>query len=380
MAKDQRQTRIDTNSSLDAERTAADDVMSETARIERRVLDDLIERDRIRAEERLLRLRARADKLLASERLASPALDKAMERERLLADEIKQAERNVTDAAREHEHCGSGSDENAGEDPQNVTSARRWRVETDSRLEKERRSADALLDDTSAELDRAKMERPHRRDVLAKVAHDLRSPLTVIAMSAHFLLEDSQESTTREVAQDMERSAARMERLLTDLLEVAHIESGVFQVVKEEHDVGELVREVYRTYRPMFADRQLTFSADEPPSTGLASFDHDRIVQVISNLLANAMKFTPPEGSVRLLGRVRPDHIDIEVFNSGPGVPSEALSHVFDRFWQNDEHAGRGLGLGLYICREIVEAHGGRIEAESVLGEGTTFRFTLPLQ
>jgi signal transduction histidine kinase len=112
----------------------------------------------------------------------------------------------------------------------------------------------------------------------------------------------------------------------------------------------------------------------------VASFDHDRIIQVLSNLLANAMKFTPANGTVDLHVEQRTDQVELVLRDDGPGIAATALPHIFKRFWQIDSSGRRGLGLGLHICEEIVAAHGGRIWVESELGRGTTFRFTLPLR
>lgn len=373
-----------TNASLGAERAAADGLADRAARIARRVLDDFIERDRKLADERVLRFRARADGLLALERLTAPARDKALALERRVADENKQRERSITDDVLDRER--HRSDVASAEDVRRLGSARleqqAWRLDTDVMLGAERSIADDVvtaLDETSEALANATSEGGRRQDVLAMVSHDLRSPLTVIALSAVFLLDESQDATTREVAQDIVRSSARMERLLTDLLDVARIESGTLGVVQREHDIGELLHGVCQSYRPLFVDRGLTFTADEHAVRVMAAIDHDRIVQVLSNLLGNALKFTPPGGAVGLFMHPQSDEIELEVRDDGPGMPADALPHVFERFWQISGNSDRGLGLGLYICEQIVGAHGGRIWVESALGAGTTFRFTVPV-
>jgi signal transduction histidine kinase len=123
----------------------------------------------------------------------------------------------------------------------------------------------------------------------------------------------------------------------------------------------------------------MTFSVGVPIPAIVAFFDRDRIVQVLSNLLGNALKFTPREGAVHLHAVRGEGQIEFVLRDSGPGIHSTALPHVFERFWQIDSDTRRGLGLGLYICEKIVALHGGRIWAESEFGNGATFRFTLPL-
>jgi signal transduction histidine kinase len=122
----------------------------------------------------------------------------------------------------------------------------------------------------------------------------------------------------------------------------------------------------------------LTFTC-EPRAPGIvAEFDHDRVVQVLSNLLSNAMKATPAGGAVSLCVERRANDIEFAVEDTGAGIAAHSLPHVFNRFWQGNSEPGTGLGLGLYICEKIVAAHAGRIWVESELGRGTTFRFTLP--
>jgi len=131
---------------------------------------------------------------------------------------------------------------------------------------------------------------------------------------------------------------------------------------------------------PLFEARRLSFTVDASalPVPWPIAFDHDRIAQVLSNLLSNAMKFTQANGTVSLRANWHADCVEFVVRDSGPGIAKHALPHVFERFWQAGTESRDGLGLGLYICKTIVEAHGGRIGVESERGNGATFRFTLP--
>jgi signal transduction histidine kinase len=140
------------------------------------------------------------------------------------------------------------------------------------------------------------------------------------------------------------------------------------------------LRGIRASYTPLFEARRLSFIVDASalPVPGLIAFDHDRIVQVLSNLLSNAMKFTQANGTVGLRANWHSDCVEFVVNDDGPGIAKNALPHVFERFWRAGTESREGLGLGLYICKTIVEAHGGRIGVESELGTGTTFRFTLP--
>jgi signal transduction histidine kinase len=378
------ETRTLTDASLIAERAGSDAVEHKGATAAQRVFDDLIERDRIVADQRLSKFRERADSLLAQERLAAPPPDRSIAGERRAADAHKQVEREVTDAVLDRERQRADS---AVETERRDHEADRGRVEeqrqhTDDQLSAERSHADvavAAFDVTKTALSNANSTQARQRDVLRMVTHDLRNPLCVIAVNAQTIADDSKEAATREAADEVTRAAARMERLLTDLLDVARIDSGMLRIVKRPHDVGALLTEVRQSYGPLFAARGVTFAVEEPATRVLASFDSDRIVQVLSNLLGNAMKFVPSKGTVDLHAETRVGHVEFVLADNGPGILPAALPHVFDRFWQVERGARRGLGLGLYICKEIVEAHGGRIWAESNVGKGATFWFTLPL-
>jgi signal transduction histidine kinase len=170
-----------------------------------------------------------------------------------------------------------------------------------------------------------------------------------------------------------------MERLLIDLLDVARIESGTLRLNKREHHLGALLFEVLRSYEPMFTARGLTFTIDPLPDDAIVEFDYERIVQVLSNLLGNAIKFTDGGGTVALRVERQAEQIVFELRDDGLGIAESALPHVFERFWQIDSDTRRGLGLGLHICKNIIETHGGRIWVESEVGKGSIVRFTLPV-
>ncbi len=375
--------RAHTDASLDAERANADATDGRTTPRTRRMLDDLIEGDRLRADERLVRSRNRADAMLARERSASFARDRAVAIERDATDDGKKTERHVMDALLEQERGRADAvveaERQRHEDGSLRLEARR--LDTDAQLSRERSGADGVVDalgDTKSTLARTRSAQAHKDNVFAMVTHDLRSPLFIIDLNARSIADGTKEPATREAIEDVVCATARMQRLLTDLLDVARIESGTLRMVKRRQDVGELVAEILRSYRPLFADRGMTFTAEGPATPLVASFDHDRIVQVLSNLLCNAMKFTPSGGSVSLHVELRGEQIEFTVKDTGPGIHPDARPHVFERFWQVDNDARRGLGLGLYICEKIVTDHGGRIGVESDFGKGATFRFTLP--
>lgn len=381
IAREMVEGRAGTDHSLRAERAISGSSQLESL-TGRRLLDDLIERDRLAADNRLWKFRDGADSLLASERSSS---GDTCTIERAEADEHTKAERRDMDALLERERDRADADlhsERRAQDSAQVRIAAR-RVDTNTQLVMERRRADetlTALKESQASLAHARDNQGHVQDVLAMVTHDLRSPLSVIAANAQHMARDCAESSMREVAEDVVRAAARMERLLIDLADAARINSGTLLVVKTPHDACLLVMEILHSYEPLFASRGMTFSVELPVGSAFAPFDYDRIVQVLSNLLGNALKFTPSsEGVVTLQVRRQPDAIEFVVRDNGPGIAPADLPHVFEKFWKIDSDARRGLGLGLHICQSIVEAHGGHIHAESTLGEGAAFSFTLPV-
>jgi signal transduction histidine kinase len=377
--------RAHTDASLGAERASADADADRTLMGAQRVLDDLIEHDRILADGRLLKFRESADSVLTRERSAAPARNSFVAVERQVADDGKKAEREVTDAFHEQERQRTDVlvETQIREHETRRVGLKECRQDTDDQLSTERIGADVAvraLRQTTHALAHAKSELAHHGDVFAMVTHDLRSPLSVILMNAQLISEITNEPATCEAAEDVRRAAARIERMLTDLLDVARIESGMLRVAEQQHDVGVLLTEILQSYRPLFADRAITFVVEGPVDAIVASFDHDRIVQVLSNLLGNAMKFVPAQGTVDLHVKRQDGQVEFVLHDSGPGIHPNALPNVFKRFWQIDSDKRRGLGLGLYICQKIVEAHGGRIWVESDFGKGATFRFTLPVK
>jgi signal transduction histidine kinase len=376
-------SRRHTDKSLDAER-AVTDVANNGTPNTRRILDDLIETDRLKADQRLLRFRRATDKTLERERAASSATGSSVASERRTADAETTTERLETDAlvGRERQRGDVAlAAERRGHEADHAQMQAR-REETNFQLIDERNRADAAvaaLGDSRESLARVEGEQGHDRDVLSMVTHDLRSPLSVIIANADYICESTQESAVREAAEDMTRVAGRMERLLSDLLDVARIDAGTLRLIRRPQNMEALMNDVVHEYKPLFAARGMTLTGTyriiEPI---VASVDHDRIVQVLSNLLGNAMKFIGPKGTVDVDVERLSDEIVFRVRDDGPGISPDELPHVFKRFWKIDRDARRGLGLGLHICESVVNAHGGRIWVVSEVGKGTTFLFSLP--
>ncbi|HSJ25375.1 MAG TPA: PAS domain S-box protein [Longimicrobiales bacterium] len=219
-----------------------------------------------------------------------------------------------------------------------------------------------------------------RDEVLGIVSHDLRNPLNLIQLSAGMLLDagDERRSSHTRPLEIINRSVAQMNRMIGDLLDLSSIEARSFSIDPREHDLSELVAEADALLRPLAAEKAVQLSCMVESGLPPVRMDAHQVLRVLSNLGGNAIKFTPANGTVTI--RVDADTAGVRfmIADTGPGIPPENLPHVFNRFWQARKGDRRGVGLGLAIARGIVEAHGGRIWAESHSGAGATFYFTLP--
>jgi signal transduction histidine kinase len=178
--------------------------------------------------------------------------------------------------------------------------------------------------------------------------------------------------------QRMQRYAARMNRLIGDLGDVASIDAGKFVVKAVPGDFNSLLDEAADTFQSAASAKDISLRVTRDETSLLGDFDHERLLQVLANLITNSIKFTPRGGQISIRGGRKGNEHRFSVSDSGQGIPAPMLESIFERFWQIGKHDRRGLGLGLYISRCIVEAHGGKIWAESEPGEGTTIHFTLP--
>ncbi|MDO8284877.1 MAG: HAMP domain-containing sensor histidine kinase [Rhodoferax sp.] len=222
-----------------------------------------------------------------------------------------------------------------------------------------------------------------RDDFLGMVSHDLRDLLNGIVVSSQFLaqkLEKHGDSAPLliETAR-IERYGTRMNRLIGDLVDVASIDSGKLAMHAFPGDVATLVAEAVDALQGSATARGVSLQVANRQGPVAAEFDHDRMLQVLANLISNSIKFTPKGGSIRVHCECVGETFEFCVEDTGEGIPVAMLEAVFERFWQVGKNDRRGLGLGLYISRCIVEAHGGNIRAESSPGKGTRMLFTLPV-
>ena len=225
-----------------------------------------------------------------------------------------------------------------------------------------------------------------RNSLLSSVSHDLRTPLTAITGATTTLLEGDETidtSTRRELIQAIYEEADRLNRLVRNLLDMTRLESGIVQVHKEWQLVEEVVGAALTRLDKQLAGRQVNTGL--PADLPLVPLDGVLIEQVLTNLLENALKYTPPESPIDISAHATEHEIVVEVSDHGPGIAPGDNERIFEKFYRAKRYraessgAERGVGLGLTICRGIIDAHGGRIWAENRAGGGAVFRFTLPL-
>jgi signal transduction histidine kinase len=248
-----------------------------------------------------------------------------------------------------------------------------------------------LAQATAAALDRAvsyDAERQKRRDaellaegreqVLGIVAHDLRNPLNLIAMSNQLLPEETRSPERRKVAAINARAVKQMSRLIDDLLDTVRLQAGALSLNIENVSVDETFHEAAAAARAAAGARNIDLQVLTPEPDIMVRADPLRVVQIVGNLLGNAVKFVPENGQVTLRAARDGQQVLFQIEDSGPGIPAADVEHLFDKFWQGRKGDRRGVGLGLTIAKGLVEAQGGRIWVETALGAGSTFSFTLP--
>ncbi|MDQ3340553.1 MAG: HAMP domain-containing histidine kinase [Myxococcota bacterium] len=343
----------------------------------------LAERDKTDAELALRQAAARAaeDEVLETAReRAHGVLDVAREkanlelevagatpREQQLVAEMREA----ADGARDKERAAAEETLRIERDAHRRAIAALLRIEreaTDDGLTEERARADQVI--------------ANRDDFLGMVSHDLRDILGTIALSASMLMQPtttngSVDPATKRTAQRIQRGTARMNRLVGDLLDVVALETGELQLAPQRHDAVQLITEAVESYRPSFLAKGVELSTELAASAIDIDLDHDRILQVIANLLSNALKFTDSGGRVSVVVARQGADARISVSDSGVGIAAEHTTAIFERFGQIKRDP-RGHGLGLYISKCIVEAHGGKIWVERSVDGGTVAHFTLP--
>jgi signal transduction histidine kinase len=236
----------------------------------------------------------------------------------------------------------------------------------------------------------AKREAAARQEVLAVVSHDLRTPLTTIVMGSALLAEVLPGDPTRGPQRHVKaiRNAAdRMTNLIDELLDTARIDAGTIKLHRTRCDAGEILDKAIELFESR-SGKNVAVRTERPPPDTFVHADPERVLQILNNLIANAVKFSPDGGYVTAGAAQKDGLVEFIITDTGPGIPPEKAKHLFERYWQGEGEnearqlrgsLGLGLGLGLPIAKSLVEAHGGRIWVDGAPGGGSQFHFTLPV-
>jgi signal transduction histidine kinase len=366
-----------------------DDSMSEArGRAERRT-DQFVLKDRNETDQTSTLARIAVDKNRAIERLHSPPdingdwkrSDARLNDERRHSDRAIDRERAHIDAALWHERDSKSAlmtrmFEYEREQSDQIRSSERTRA--DSAVD----VAAKLLSEEIEEHSKAKVSITSRDEFLAIVSHDLRNPIGAVAACAGMLLDDpSFHGVTAEIRtyiQLMKRNADASLRLISDLLDMERVAEGKFELYFQSHSINNIIAECIENFRHFASVKSLTINSDFQGENDKILCDRDRITQIITNLVGNAIKFTHVGGAVNVKAIASETEIQISIEDKGPGIPEEMQSQIFSRFAQLKSKDRTGLGLGLYIAKMLVEAHGGHLSVKSMVGDGSTFLFNIP--
>ncbi len=241
------------------------------------------------------------------------------------------------------------------------------------------RGAVAVVRDVTEERRHDKL----RKDFIANVSHELRTPISMLQGYSEAMVDGvtSSDEERKEVAQIIYDESLRMGRLVNELLDLARMEAGYIDLKREEVDLDSYLERITRKFASFARDYDVTVELAKPGRGQIAVFDPDRIEQVLTNLIHNAIRHTDPGGLITVVHEQEEERDTFAVVDTGRGIPEEDLPYVFERFYKADKARTRqhgGTGLGLAIAKHIIDAHQGKMTVHSRLGEGTTFRFTLP--
>jgi signal transduction histidine kinase len=244
------------------------------------------------------------------------------------------------------------------------------------------RQFNVMADRLSESLRMLEADRDQLREFVADVSHELRTPIAALRAFTE-LQRDGQvdEATRREFLDRSSEQISRLDWMSTNLLDLSRIDAGIFPLDVRPGDLRDPIRSVVEAHAELAEQRGVSLMSEVPPAPVMLRFDRERIVQLLSNLVGNGLKFTPRGGQVRVVLSDVPEGAVLEVSDSGPGILAAELPHIFERFFRGTnvgEARASGSGLGLAIARSIVEMHGGQIEVASKVGEGSAFTVRLP--
>ncbi len=361
-------SRINTENQIDKsvseDRQEADQVM-EAARTKadsknenrQMAADHKAEDEKRHGEERVARERERSDNAVELERSqVDAALEKEREIKNALASRLLEEERKLTDKNLSFE-----------------------RTQTDSAVV---RNSSLLSDEKSAH-SKTKISLTTRNEIIAIVSHDLRNPIGAAASCAEMLLEDSTfkniDPEVKHWIEFIKRNVDVSLRMIGDLLDMESMALGNLQLKLEKRSLGQIIRQSAESFAHKASAKNILLRAIPMIGSDEVICDHDRILQVLSNLIGNAIKFTPEGGAITINASLNDTEAQVSIQDKGPGIPEAKLDKIFDRFAQLSSNDRRGLGLGLYISKMLINANGGRLWVQSKVNEGSTFYFTIPI-
>ncbi len=367
-----------TNKSLSSSKTTAERQTDKTVQGERRQADQVASESRDMADlesnkkreeagyaprdekkigkDQLVDERDRSDKAMELERSQTDlAIEKERELKSVLASQVLEQERRLTD--------------------DNLSTER---IRTDAEVHR----TSGLLSDEISEHSKTRISLTTRDEFLAIVSHDLKNPIGVASLCAEMLLDDpvfrELGTKARDSIQLIKRNIDISLRLIADLLDMERIEGGKLQLVLKKYDLGKILQEVLESFAPLARTKSIELRIASSHLSSEIFCDKDRVGQVLSNLIGNALKFTPKGGAITVGAVLSTDAVQVSVSDTGPGIPEEKKLQIFERYAQLKVNDRVGLGLGLYISKMLVEAHEGRLWVSSKPGEGSTFNFTIP--
>lgn len=364
--------RQQTDNSLNAERGKTDesfDIHKEKAKLK---TNDIVSDDRDEADV------ARAERRSKADSENNGASKQAIQGERKSEDSALKTERLKNDLAIEQER-------NEKEQLLNkLVSAER--EATDKNLSKERQKTDhssvnsTLLFDLECKAHlETKSALTTREEFIAIVSHDLRNPISAILSFSDVLLEDASiHEQAKKYIEIIKRNAETSLRLIRDILDMERIENGKIQIQLAPQNLTDIITECIDRFRLVASAKNINLKAEKIDLKSPVNCDRDRVVQIISNLICNALKFTPEKGVVTVNAEEADSEITVSIVDTGPGIPEDQKIRIFERFAQLGNKDRRGLGLGLYISKTLIESHNGKIWVTSEYGHGSAFCFRLP--
>lgn len=354
-----------TDQSLEEERVKTDEFLEQNVKSVEEEADETIRLTRLAADKEVETHRAVVD-LEREQRLdgtdTGQLVDSLLNQERERVDEVHTVERVEGDRARTQEQFQK-------------------QMIAEVLLENERKETDLNLLDERVHAD---LDLITRDQFLTIVSHDLKNSIIAISLVARGIQSGLSKNPVDTVGLlknlgIIEEATAGMDRMISDLLDVERMAHDKLQLRPERVDLLVLLQECVGQFAPVVSDKSFSMTIDTSPGPIFADLDHDRMLQVLSNLIGNSLKFTPNGGTIGLSARKQETYVEISVTDNGPGIPEQVQAQIFERFSQLKLNDRRGIGLGLFIAKWIVEAHKGRIWVTSDPGKGSTFSFTLPL-